>query len=329
MSRRNVTSLNYSQVPCDILRTRAVMLVVKAARKTGVDEDFITKLLLAIPYFQIYIHGSEKGYYAVHDRSFVEGFALETNLDIDEVERAFSLAADAGVVDGQLYKQGIITSWTIQNAYFEAIARIRRRRPKETPYLLVDLDNYPFAKTESSEESSLTSEEKGKTTEDKAVSSEVMPPYSKSKVMYIYPEEREKLALIFHSERGLLAWEGVVDDFVSRLTAVGWKDGVGRQIEDIVLYARNWTVRDSFIQQGFIYRDDESKDAYAELYHTLKDVPDSHLLTNVKYVRKRTNTLVIRTDSDELKQFILSNKELIEKSITKFTSIAYEKEESY
>lgn len=329
MSRRNVTSLNYSQVPCDILRTRAVMLVVKAARKTGVDEDFITKLLLAIPYFQIYIHGSEKGYYAVHDRSFVEGFALETNLDIDEVERAFSLAADAGVVDGQLYKQGIITSWTIQNAYFEAIARIRRRRPKETPYLLVDLDDYPFAKTESSEESGLTSEEKGITSEDKAVSSEVMPPYSKSIVLYLYPEEREKLALIFHSERGLLAWEGVVDDYVSRLGAVGWKDGVGRQIEDKVLYARNWTVRDNFIQQGFIYGDDESKDAYAELYHTLKDVPDSHLLTKVKHVRKMNNTLVIRTDSNELKQFIMSNEELIKKSITKFTSIAYEKEESY
>ena len=36
--------------------------------------------------------------------------------------------------------------------------------------------------------------------------------------MYIYPDEREKLALFFHSERGLLAWEGVVDDYISRLT---------------------------------------------------------------------------------------------------------------
>lgn len=328
MSRRNVTSLNYSQVPCDILRSRAVMLLVKAARKTGVDEAFVTKLLLAILYVQIYVHGSGRGYYAVHDQSFVEGFALETNLDNEEVEHVFSLAADVGFVDGPLYKQGVITSWTIQNAYFEAIARIRRRRPKETPYLLVDLDDYPFAKTESSEESSLTSEEKDKTSEDKAVSSEVMPPYSKSKVMYIYPDEREKLALFFHSERGLLAWEGVVDDYISRLTAVGWKDGVGRQIEDKVLYARNWTVRDNFIQQGFIYGDDESKDAYDELYRVLRDVPGSYILTRIEAVRKVKDKLVIKTDSVDLKDFIKAKMDLIKNNITNYHEISYEKEQS-
>lgn len=326
MSRRNVTSLKYSQVPCDILRSRAVMLLVKAARKTGVNEVFVTKLLLAILYIQIYIHGSEEGYYAVRDQSFVEGFALETNLDIDEVDCVFSLAADAGVVDGQLYKQGIITSWSVQNAYFEAIARIRRRRPRKTPYLLVDLDNYPFARADSSEETGITSEEKKIASEDKAVSSDIKHTYSKSTVEYISTQEREALSLFFHSELGYKAWSDIVNDFETKLGAVGWKDAAGRKIENKALYAKGWSVRDEFAQKGKIYSDDESKAAYDELYRVLKDVPGSYMLTRIEAVRKVKDKLVIKTDSVDLNEFIKVNMDLIKNYITDYHEIAYEKE---
>ena len=337
MSRRIVTSLSYSQVPCDFLRSRAVMLLVQMARKSGMGEAFVTKLLFAMLYLQVYLHGSDKGYYAVYDQSFVDGFSIETNMDGDDIRHAITLAADAGVVDGRLFQEGIITSWSVQDAYFQASSRIRRRRPKETPYLLVDLDTYPFAKTESSEETEITSEEKEITPEDKVVSSEekgisseVKHTYSISTsistVKYISIQEKETLSLVFHSERGYRAWADIVDDFETKLGAVGWKDGAGRKIEDKVLYAKSWAVREEFAQKGMIYGDDESKGAYAELYHTLKDVPGSYLLTHIEAVRKVKDTLVIKTASIELKQFIKENMDLIKKNITNYHNIVYEKE---
>ena len=351
MARKNETALMYSSIPCDILNRRSTLKAVYMARRDQLGEAFISCLLFVILYLQIVLHRTKNGYYATCDDDFVEDIARETCIDDKDVLKALELAAKANVIDTDFYvKKRIVTSEPIQDAYFSAMARGRRRCPQDTPYLLVDLNDYHFVKDTSeetrittegkgissedkgitSEETRITSEEKGISSEDKGITSEGKTRNVKSNrnnnVMYMSSSERKEIELFFHSEKGFAAWAEITDDIVGRMDPVGWIDSYGRTIHDKVKYAMAWTVREEFTKRGSIFPDDGARQAYQELYQVLANRPERHLLTQITFVRLVDKRLVLRVTSEEVSDFIDRNIASYKDKIKLFNGITYEKQ---
>lgn len=363
MARNKETALKYSSIPCDILRDKSVQRAVRCASRDGRAGNFTSILILVIIYLQITIHGSKTGYYAEYTDEFVDDFAFETNLLEEDIKAAIEYSARAQVIDAELFeKQKIISSVGIQHAYFSAMARGRRQCPLETPYLLVDLEDYSFAgkNTEtnrlsseekryssedtkqssegeetSSGETELTTEVKGKTAEETCESSEEKGVLSESivgnnksndNIMYLTLAERKDIELFFHSEKGLRAWADITDDIVRRMDPVGWLDGARRPIHDKTKYAMAWTVRDEFAKRGSIFQDDGAREAYQELYQVLASLPERHLLTQISYVQLVAKQLVLRVMSDDVINFVDGHIAQYKKTVKLFNQISYEKQ---
>lgn len=337
MARKNETALMYSSVPCDILNRRSTLKAVHMARRDHLGDAFITAFLFIIVYLQVVLHGSKLGYYATLDEEFVEDMARETCIDDNDVLKALELAAKANVIDRELYVENkIVTSQPIQEAYFSAMARGRRRRPLETPYLLVDLDNYHFvgdgaSGTEgngiSSEEKEITSEETKISSEEKGITSEAKTSNvkSNSNVMYLSLAERKDIELFFHSQKGLRAWSEITEDMVGRMDSVGWNDAARRPILDRVKYAKAWRVPEKFAKRGSIFADDDARAAYAELYSVLSRLPECYVLTKIIGVKLNGRALVLSVQSQDVMEFVNLNTNLIKSTVKHFNGINYEK----
>ena len=331
MARNSTTSLLYTQIPCDLCRSREIQRALARARMDGMGESFTSHFLLIVLLTTMYIHGSVRGYYAVMDEVFIEDLFLESGVPIHEIRTAINLAADSGVIDSDLFRSGqIITSIPIQDLYFRAISRMRRVKPQDTPYLLVDLRNYKFVpsiRNISSEEKDVSSEETCISSEEKSISSEETAQYSNSKsivfISSISETEREEIELFFHSEQGLKGWARIAEDLITQMDAVGWVDGAGRKIVEKVKYARHWQVREEYVSMGTIFADQDAAKAYSELYTSLQNIEGKILLTHIEKVWLMEKELVLQTCSDELKTFLTTNIELLKNNVTLFNSIRY------
>lgn len=363
MARKNKTTLQYSSVPCDILRGKSVRRAVRLAEREGRDSDFKVKLLFVITYLQLALNGIYGGYYADCSDDFVDDFSDDTFIDEDTIRAAIKIAAQAGVIDSTLFNENnIITSESIQHAYFSAMARSRRQCPRETPYLLVDLRDYPFAgknaentglssedtqfpsedvkqysedKEITSEKTGFTTEENGITAVETRITSEEKEMTSEEKtrnnncnnnVRYLYSDERKEIELFYHSVKGFTAWSEITDAIVAKMDPVGWMDAMKRRIWDPVKYAKAWTVNKDFVEQGSIFLDDDARQAYQELYQTLASLPDRHLLTKITFVRLTDKRLVLRVTSEEVSDFIDRNIASYKDKIKLFNGITYEKQ---
>lgn len=138
-------------------------------------------------------------------------------------------------------------------------------------------------------------------------------------------EERKDIELFFHSEKGYKAWAEISEDIVSKMDPVGWVDAANRRILDRVGYAKAWTVRKEFAEQGSIFLDDGARKAYSELYKVLASLPAHYLLTQITCVQLNDKTLVLRVMSDEVIHYIEGHVALYKKDMTLFNHIKYEK----
>lgn len=168
-------SLNYSRIACNIFTTDLFRKIVRKARHNNFTEEQISKIKLIVIVIQLFIHRSNTGYYTTYDDDFFEAIAEESSVDDDTTKATIEFLVEENYYH-TFESPKVITSVEIQDAYFSAMARLKRIKPTDAPYLLVDISKYyhPYraANVSSSEEMTHSSEERTDSSEITAHSSE-------------------------------------------------------------------------------------------------------------------------------------------------------------
>lgn len=184
-------SLQYSQIACNIFTTDLFRKIVRKARHNNFTEEQISKIKLIVIVIQLFIHRSNTGYYTTYDDDFISTVAEDSSVDDDTTITTIEFLVEENYYH-TFESPKVITSAEIQDAYFSAMARLKRTMPKDAPYLLVDISKYNHSCVATKE---LSSEEMTHPSEGGAHSSEVMAHSSEdrtdsSEENILYLEER-------------------------------------------------------------------------------------------------------------------------------------------